>query len=83
MRRAEKSGEYEIASVTVTDLARMLDVHPCTLRMWIRDGRVTPDVRTLGGHSRFTRTTARRLALEMRVGQSCKVYPIDAKRRGD
>jgi excisionase family DNA binding protein len=48
--------------LTVGDVARMLDVSPETLRHWIRQGRVRPDARTLGGHARFSRESAEKLA---------------------
>jgi excisionase family DNA binding protein len=38
--------------LTPTEAARILHVHPGTLRRWVADGRLTA-TRTLGGHYRY------------------------------
>jgi excisionase family DNA binding protein len=39
--------------ITTRDLARHLQVHPETVREWVRNGRITPAAVTPGGQFRF------------------------------
>jgi excisionase family DNA binding protein len=39
--------------ITTRDLARHLQVHPETVREWVRTGRITPAATTPGGQFRF------------------------------
>lgn len=46
--------------------AKVLGVHPATLKRWARDGRV-PAIRTPGGHWRFRRTDLDAFVAEMQA----------------
>lgn len=45
--------------VTTEEAARALNVHPVTLRRWIKAGIVSPTGRTAGGHARWDIETLR------------------------
>lgn len=45
--------------VTTEEAARALNVHPVTLRRWVKAGIVSPADRTAGGHARWDVETLR------------------------
>ncbi len=53
--------------MTVTQVCRMLDVHPNTLRRWADQGALPVYRIGLGGHRRFLRADVLRFMLESRV----------------
>lgn len=46
--------------INTQDAARELNVHPATLRRWIKERVVTPADRTVGGHARWDLDDLRR-----------------------
>lgn len=49
---------------TTSDVAERFGVNVATVRRWVNDGRVKPDVTTPGGHHRFTDETIAALQAE-------------------
>lgn len=43
----------EIAVYTTTQVARRAHVDNSTVRLWVKNGKLTPSVKTAGGHYRF------------------------------
>lgn len=42
---------------TSTEAAAYLGIHPVTLRLWERTGKIAPTERTVGGHRRYSKAT--------------------------
>jgi DNA-binding transcriptional MerR regulator len=53
---------------TTSDVAELFGVDGATVRRWVLDGRVKPDVTTPGGHHRFTDKTIDALKAESAPG---------------
>ena len=49
------------------EAARALGVHVKTLGRWEREGKLTPALRTLGGHSRYTYTSVEQAARSLGI----------------
>ncbi|WP_164468845.1 MerR family transcriptional regulator [Arthrobacter sp. Leaf141] len=50
--------------ITTSQVADRFGVNTATVRRWVLNGTVTPDVTTPGGHHRFTEETVAALRLE-------------------
>jgi len=67
-KKSAQSGTHAIATETTTDVAQALGVDESTLRRWIRDREVIPDLVTLGGHARFTKQSVEKLRRKLASG---------------
>lgn len=47
------SSMQEVAVITTSQVARHYGVDNSTVRRWVADGKLTPALRTPGGHYRF------------------------------
>lgn len=54
-------------TITTAEVARRVGVTTNTVRRWVREGILRPDVQTPGGHSRYRPSTVRRLQRRMRI----------------
>lgn len=58
-----RRGEFYLSA---EQLAVVLGVSGKTVRNWIRQGKITPSYKTLGGHYRFGNDEVRKIRREMR-----------------
>lgn len=47
-----KKGGFVMGLLRITELSKVLNIHPNTLRNWEKQGKITPE-RTSGGHRRY------------------------------
>jgi hypothetical protein len=75
--------------VGTNDAADAVNIHPVTLRRWVREGAVRPTTRTAGGHARWDvddlqRQLDERARQHEPAGREPAVPPLQQlRRRGD